>query len=205
MPDLDTDFVDTPRGVLTPGGLLFHVTVESLYEWAGELFQHVSLREILAGVSAWQSVPSTIVLWLSPLAMLFLNPWLVAVLAVVLVPVLRAVSLPLINPPMISGIRYLALPGVQGLYYIAFLTLLSRVTSPLHVFVALGIFVLLRTGIADAIFARVGNWLSTALYKLAPDDISLRALIISSAAQYGVQLPGYEEFGSRVNPFKKSN
>ncbi|NND71666.1 MAG: hypothetical protein HKN43_08805 [Rhodothermales bacterium] len=201
LPPLDTDFVNTPRGVLTPGGLLFHVGIDELNSWAGELFKHVSLRELLAGVSAWQSVPVSLVLWLTPVLMFWFNPWIVAAAALVSVPLLRAVLPPLINPPFVSLGRYLNLVGIQGLYYIAFLTVLSRMTSAVHVLVALGIYVLLRSRLVDPLFAKIGDWIGSRLYRLAPVDVALRTLIINSAAQYGIQLEGHEKFGTRGRLF----
>ncbi len=118
-----------------------------------------------------------------------------------LVPLLRVITLPMISSLLVRLSRYLDLVPAQAIYYLVILTLIGRMGEGMHVLFALGVFVLLRVGVIDLLFDPIVRWISTKLFKMRPDDVALRSLLINTAALHGLSLKGHDEFGSKGNIF----
>ena len=201
MEALETDYIDTPKGIVTPGGVSFEVDSADLNRWAGSLFESVSLRQLIAEAMHWQTFPKNFILWLAPALIGLANPWVMAGLSLLLVPILKLLLAPMASSTLVKLSRYADFVPAQGLYYVLVLTLIGRTGAGLVVVLLLAVFVLVRTGIIDLVTESIVQAISKKLYRLRTPDVSLRALIVNSAALHGIVLEGHEEFGTKGTPF----
>lgn len=182
-------YVDTPYGIMTAAGFWYHVTEQGLREYAGEVFDYVSLDRLLRWADVWVGSTTTIVLWALPLLLWSLPvPWAVGCgLALYL---LWAIASPAL--PSIIGVRVVSVLDnvlAQALYYVGFLSALAAAEQYTAVATGLTGFVLLRWGVVRWVFEYGLQPLRRVLYPLPVADQVLRGLIVRVALKYRLSLP----------------
>lgn len=181
-------YVDTPYGMVTASGRWYHIREEDLLTYAGDVFDHVSLEQLVRWADCWIDSPRTVALWSLPVLMWGLPvTWaVVATLAVYCGWALVSPAIPSTRVAwVVSG---LSSPLVQGAYYAAALSLFAMGERFAVVGIGLLAFVLFRWGLVGWV-ARLGlrpvqRW----LYPLPITDQVLRALILRAALRYRVSV-----------------
>lgn len=187
--DSSLHYVDTPYGILTAAGYWYHVTEQGLRDYAGEVFEHVSLGRLLRWADVWVGSATTVVLWVLPLLLWGLpEGW--AVVCAVALYLGWAVASPAL--PGIIAVRVVsALDHVlaQALYYVTAMSALAAAEQYMAVATGLSGFVLLRWGVVRWVFEYGLQPLRRVLYPLPVADQVLRGLIVRVALKYRLSLP----------------
>ncbi len=79
----ETTFVDTPEGIYTASGVWFRTREDSLYAYAGPVFDREPLARLFTQAEVWLRSPMTLALWLLPLLLFMLSPLQAALAALV--------------------------------------------------------------------------------------------------------------------------
>lgn len=191
-------YVDTPYGLMTAAGRWYHIPEDDVREYAGAVLDHVSLNRLVQWADAWVDSPRTVTLWLLP-ALLWGLPVLWATGGAVALYVAWAVVSP--AWPSVGGARAasgLSHAVVQGLYYVATLSVFAAVEQYAAVGVGLAAFVLFRWGVVGWVFQRVLRPLRRTLYPLPVTDQVLRGLIVRAALKYRVSVPQVDALTSDI-------
>ncbi|MDX1418809.1 MAG: hypothetical protein R3181_02475 [Rubricoccaceae bacterium] len=181
--------MDTPTGLVTPAGTRFRTTETLLVEWAGPVFEHEPLGEIVRRAEVWIRGPATLALLALPIFLLGVPPWAAGLLALALYAS-AALALPA-GPSRWAGgvLAVVEKPLVQGLYYVVVLSWLGLGGEVAAVLVGLAGFVGFRLGAVQALLAPVLAPAYRRLYPLPPADQVLRAHVLRAALRHGVRLP----------------
>lgn len=182
-------YVDTPYGIMTAAGYWYHVTEGDLRDYAGEVFEYVSLDRLLQWADVWVGSATTVVLWALPLLLWGLpDGWAVAC-GVALYAGWAAASPAL---PSLLAVRVVsALDHVlaQALYYVGAMSALAAAEQYTAVAIGLSGFVLLRWGVVRWVFEYGLQPLRRMMYPLPVADQVLRGLIVRVALKHRLSLP----------------
>jgi hypothetical protein len=182
-------FVDTPYGMMTAAGRWYHITEEDVRDYAGAVLDHVSLDQLVQWADAWVDSPRTVTLWALPLLLWGLPVAWAAGGALVLY-----VAWTLASPawPGVGAARvasWLRSAVVQGLYYVATLSVFAAMENYAAVGVGLAAFVLFRWGVVEWVLQKGLRPLCRWIYPLPVTDQVLRGLIVRAALKYRVSVP----------------
>lgn len=203
-PRTDTpDYVDTPAGIVSAGGVQYHTTEALLREFAGPVLDRTTVGALVRGADAWTEAPRAVA------AMVLL-----AALAAFSVPTAVGLALTawvavaLVGPGMatplgVPALRVGASAGVQGLVYALGLSAYAAAGMMPAVWTGLAAFVLLRLGVVGRLLAPVLAPVLDRLYALPPPDQMLRSLVVRTAIRDGVSLPVLADAEARVRAFWK--
>lgn len=184
-----TSFADLGNGIVTSAHHWYHVTEDALREYAGDVFDHVSLGQLLAWSDVWIQSARTVTVWSLPALLWVISPgWAVA--ASVGVYVAWSVFSPSFpNLWLVRGLSWLQHAVVQGLYYVFVLSILAQQASLWTVGTGLAGFVLLRWGVAQVALDPLAQRLRRPLYDLPLNDQVLRGFIVRVALKHRLSLP----------------
>jgi len=188
-PDDPVSYVDTPYGMVTAQGRWYHIPEEDVRAYAGEVFDYVSLDQLLQWSDTWGRSPRTVGVWTLPLLLWGLSPeWAgLSVLALFTGWALASPGLPSIVGARIGAV--LEHPVVQALYYVVVLSALAALQQYTAVVVGLIGFVLFRWGIVEWVFRPALRPVWRLLYPLPVTDQILRGLIVRVAMKHRLGLP----------------
>ena len=199
-PDLP-DYVDTPAGIVSAGGVQYHTTERLLREFAGPVLDQTSVGALVRGADAWAEAPRS----LAAVALLAVLPLLSPAGAVgVALAVWSAVALVgpgAATPRAVPVLRVLGSAGVQGLLFALGLSALALVGAMPAVWTGLAGFVLLRVGIVGRLLKPALAPVLDRLYALPPADQTLRSLVVRTAIREGVSLPALADVEASVRAF----
>lgn len=191
-------YVDTPYGLMTAAGRWYHIPEDDVREYAGAVLDHVSLDRLVQWADAWVDSPRTVTLWmLPPVLWVFSAAWAAAgAVSIYLVWALVSPAWPSVGAARAaSGLSHAV---VQGLYYVATLSVLAATEQYAAVGVGLAAFVLFRWGVMDWALGRVLRPLRRHLYPLPVTDQVLRGLIVRAALKYRVSVPQVDALTSDI-------
>jgi hypothetical protein len=189
-PDADAPpaYIDTPYGILTASGRWYHVTEADLREYAGQVFEHVSLETLLDWSDAWLQSARTLTLWALPVLLWLLPPLPAAASALGLYVGWKTFSPSVVHPVAVRLVRWLQPVVLQGLYYVLTLSLLAASGAQVATLVGLAAFLLFRFGAFRWAFRPALQPLERLLYPLPVPDQVLRGLIIRVALRHRLRL-----------------
>ncbi len=194
----ETTFVDTPEGIYTASGVWFRTREDSLYAYAGPVFDREPLARLFMQAEVWLRSPMTLALWLLPLLLFMLSP-LQAALAVLVVYVGWESLGPSFVSRTISGVfRVLDLVLLQALYFVLTLSILAAQEQLAALGVGLGGFILLRWSLVRMVTQPVVKRIWATLYKMPVPDQVLRSFIIRAALKYHVSLPELDRIEQEI-------
>ncbi len=194
----ETTFVDTPEGIYTASGVWFRTREDSLYAYAGPVFDREPLARLFMQAEVWLRSPMTLALWLLPLLLFMLSP-LQAALAVLVVYVGWESLGPSFVSRTVSGVfRVLDLVLLQALYFVLTLSILAAQEQLAALGVGLGGFILLRWSLVRMVTQPVVKRIWATLYKMPVPDQVLRSFIIRAALKYHVSLPELDRIEQEI-------
>jgi hypothetical protein len=199
VPDEESPtYVDTPYGLMTAAGRWYHIPEADVRDYAGAVLDHVSLDRLVQWADAWVDSPRTVTLWLLPPLLWALSPGWAAGggLALYVVWALASPAWPSVSAAWAaSGLSHAV---VQGLYYVATLSVFAAGEQYAAVGVGLAAFVLFRWGVVDWALRRGLRPLRRRLYPLPVTDQVLRGLIVRAALKYRVSVPQVDALTSDI-------
>ena len=194
----ETTFVDTPKGIFTASGVWFRTREESLYAYAGPVFDREPLARLFTQAEVWLRSPMVLALWLLPLLLLVLTP-LQAALAVLVVYVgWESLGPSFVSRSVVRVFRVLDVVLLQALYFVLTLSVLAAQDRFTAVWVGLGGFILLRWGLVRMAAQPVVKRIWATLYAMPVPDQVLRSFIIRAAMKYRVSLPELDRIEQEV-------
>ncbi|MCH8961317.1 MAG: hypothetical protein IH820_08350 [Bacteroidetes bacterium] len=194
----ETTFVDTPEGIYTASGVWFRTREDSLYAYAGPVFDREPLARLFMQAEVWLRSPMTLALWLLPLLLFMLSP-LQAALAVLVVYVgWESLGPSFVSRTVVRVFRVLDLVLLQALYYVLAMSVLAAQQQFAMLWVGLGGFILLRWGLVRMATQPVIKRIWATLYRMPVPDQVLRSFIIRAALKYRVSLPELDRIEQEI-------
>lgn len=182
-------YVDTPYGIMTAAGHWYHVTEQDLRDYAGDVFEYITLERLLQWADVWVGSATTVVLWALPVLLWSLpDEWAVAG-GIVLYIGWAAASPALPSLLAVRAVSALDHVLAQALYYVGVMSAMAAAEQYTEVAIGLSGFVLLRWGVVRWVFEYGLQPLRRRLYPLPVADQVLRGLIVRVALRHRLSLP----------------
>lgn len=189
-------FVELPTGIFTAAGTWFHVSARDLEAYAGPLLERVPLERLLATAETVLRGPQTLTAWMLLVVLLAATPVEAAASGALLFLAWSVIGPGLVLPGLPRALRVLEQVWLQGLAYVAGLSLLAAGGAPGAVWVGLAGFVLLRWGVLERLVDPLAARMRSRLYALPLPDQVLRAVMVRSALRERVSLPQIDRIES---------
>lgn len=196
--DDPTSFVDLGHGIVTSSRGWYHVTEETLREYAGEVFDHVPLGRLLAWSDVWVQSARTVTVWSFPLLLWGMPPGWAVGAALVLYVAWDVLSPSFPSLWLVRAFSWMQNAAVQGLYYVLVLSILAQQASLWVVATGLIGFVVLRWGIAELVLGPVGAFFRRKMYTLPVNDQVLRGFILRVALTHRLSLPQLDTMAQEI-------
>jgi hypothetical protein len=199
-PDADgtPPYVETPYGIVTGRGRWYHATEEMLRDYAGEVFDYVSLPTLLERSDRWVDSARTVALWIVPPLLLAVSPAWAAAGALGGYVAWKVLSPSFPTPLAVRVIAGMQKVAVQAGYYVILLSVVATSGDYLALTVGLVAFVLLRWGIVDWVLTPLLRPLLQELYPLPVADQVLRGLIVRIALKHRLRLSQLDDMASDI-------
>ncbi len=194
----ETTFVDTPEGIYTASGVWFRTREESLYAYAGPVFDREPLARLFMQAEVWLRSPMTLALWLLPLLLFMLSPLQAALAALVVYVGWESLGPSFVSRTISGVFRVLDLVLLQALYFVLTLSILAAQEQLAALGVGLGGFILLRWSLVRMVTQPVVKRIWATLYKMPVPDQVLRSFIIRAALKYRVSLPELDRIEQEI-------
>ena len=194
----ETTFVDTPEGIYTASGVWFRTREESLYAYAGPVFDREPLARLFMQAEVWLRSPMTLALWLLPLLLFMLSPLQAALAALVVYVGWESLGPSFVSRTVSGVFRVLDLVLLQALYFVLTLSILAAQEQLAALGVGLGGFILLRWSLVRMVTQPVVKRIWATLYKMPVPDQVLRSFIIRAALKYRVSLPELDRIEQEI-------
>jgi hypothetical protein len=198
-PDTQTEYVSTPRGILTRRGTWFRATEDSIEEFAGDLLEREPLSILIERAERWLIAHKNVTLWIFVIVLVLLKPyWVTGVVAGATFVLARLVA------PSLGGhfggrvLKVMEFVPVQFLLYLGLLSIVAAGGDVTRLAVGLVGFMVLRWNVIDLVLRRPLGQIHDSLYSLPRPDQMLRAVIIKSAMRNRIPLPGLQEIERSV-------
>lgn len=198
MADETSTYIDTPRGIFSGAGIWFHTREEQLREFAGPVFEHEGIEELLSQAAAWLRSGRVVAIW-GLLGALLTVPPLPAVIGALVVYIFWELVGPrLVNRPMIQAFGLLDRPGVQMAGYLLGLSVLAQLDAYWSVGTGLAGFIVVRWALLSKVMDPVMEWLRGSIYAVPVADHVLRLVILRAAMKYDVSQPDVDQMEQEV-------
>jgi len=194
----ETTFVDTPEGIYTASGVWFRTREDSLYAYAGPVFDREPLARLFMQAEVWLRSPMTLALWLLPLLLFMLSPLQAALAALVVYVGWESLGPSFVSRTVSGVFRVLDLVLLQALYFVLTLSILAAQEQLAALGVGLGGFILLRWSLVRMVTQPVVKRIWATLYKMPVPDQVLRSFIIRAALKYHVSLPELDRIEQEI-------
>ena len=194
----ETTFVDTPEGIYTASGVWFRTREDSLYAYAGPVFDHEPLARLFTQAEVWLRSPMTLALWLLPLLLFMLSPLQAALAALVVYVGWESLGPSFVSRTVSGVFRVLDLVLLQAAYFVLTLSVLAAQEQFAALWVGLGGFILLRWSLVRMVTQPVVKRIWATLYKMPVPDQVLRSFIIRAALKYRVSLPELDRIEQEI-------
>ncbi len=194
----ETTFVDTPEGIFTASGVWFRTREDSLYAYAGPVFDREPLARLFMQAEVWLRSPMTLALWLLPLLLFMLSPLQAALAALVVYVGWESLGPSFVSRTVLGVFRVLDLVLLQAVYFVLTLSMLAAQEQFAALWVGLGGFILLRWSLVRMATQPVVKRIWATLYKMPVPDQVLRSFIIRAALKYRVSLPELDRIEQEI-------
>ena len=195
----DDGYVDTPQGLFTASGLWFHTTEKLLADYAGDVFDHVSLEKLVQQAAYWIRLPEIAALWSLPLWLFLMSPWLALTATFGVYLVCCAVGPGLAHPALSPLLKWMDHPVPQAAVYAAVLSVFAVGGQIWPVVIGLAAFVAFRWGLVRRAVMPLLRPLLTEYYRPSVPDHVLHALIHHTALRYDVSLPATDRIKRAIS------
>jgi hypothetical protein len=186
-------FLDTPAGIITPGGIHFRTTRALLRAYAGPVLDVVPLETLVARSLVWLRSGQTVALWTLALLLLALPPLAAAGIALVIYVGWEVLGATLVSRRLVASLRVMEQPLVQAILYVGVLSALGMRGEIGAVGVGLLGFVGMRWGLIPFLLRPLITALRRPLFTLPAPDQLLRAFVLQAALEHNVALPQLEQ------------
>ena len=194
-------YIDTPRGIVTAGGLELRTTEALLRDYAGDVLDAVGLPTLIRRTETWVRSPQTAAALALPFALSVLPWWAGVALALAIYALWTLAAPSLASSRMARLFGVLEHPVLQGLLYVAVLSALASSGRTAEAIAGTAGFVALRLGVVGAFMRRALQPVVERLFALPVPDQTLRALIVREAFRRGIELDELGEISRRVQSF----
>lgn len=184
-------YLDTPRGILSRGGLLFHTTVADLERLYGKVLEKVSLEALIDRAELWLTSHRAVTLWAMIPLLVYLSVPLACVLGLIIFVAWKTVAPALGNARLEAIIRLLSSVAAQLVGYVVAMSWLGAVENYSALIAGLAAFALIRWQLLDYLLGPLIAPIHERLYPLPVADQMLRAVIHAAAIRLNLKLPQF--------------
>lgn len=189
---VEMEYVDTPKGIFTASGIWFRTREASVQSYAAGVLEHESLGGLLSQAEVWLRSSQSVAIWALPL-FLFTLPVIPAIGATLFLFLGWSVLGPsFVSRALLQGFKILDLVFLQGVYYVATMSLAAMQGQFVLLWIGLAGFILLRWGILAKGVEPLLKLAWDKVYSLPVPDHVLRSLIVRAALAHRVSLPELE-------------
>lgn len=182
-------YIDTPSGILTQKGTLFHTTEESLRKYAGELTKYESVEKLIACADVWLRFPLNFALWSTPFLLWQVQDLYACAIILAFFLILSITGPYYVNHTFSAIAKALNQVALQFLLYFFSLSYFLMSGNYTTALLSLGFFVLLRWGLVNKVFNPIFSRLTKLFYNAPYSDKVLKALIVRKSMKYHTELP----------------
>lgn len=184
-------YIETPRGILSRGGLVFHTVRSELERQYGDVLKEVSLEDLIERAGLWLHSHRAIAIWAMIPLLAYMPVGIACVLGLVVFLLWKLIAPALGTPRLEKAVRLLSsVPGQLVGYVIALSWLGSSGNYPALI-AGLVAFALIRWQVLDYVLGPVTRYLYKRLYPLPVADQMLRAVIHAMAIKMKIILPQF--------------
>lgn len=191
-------FVELPTGIFTAAGTWFHVSVDDLRSYAGEVLDRTTIEDLFASAESVLRAPQTLATWVLIATLMIATPVESALATLVVFFGWSVLGPGLVLPGILRILRVLETVWLQAVAYVAGLSILGNSGAITAVSIGLAGFVLLRWGVVSRLAEPLVRALRSRLYALPHADQALRAVIIRFALRERVSLPQLDTMEERM-------
>jgi hypothetical protein len=184
-------YLETPRGILSRGGLLFHTTTDDLERLYGEVLQHVTLEQLIDRAELWLTSHRAVTLWALIPLLVYLSMPVACLVGLVVFLTWKSVAPALGNAMLEKPIRLLSSVAGQLVGYVIAMSWLGASERYGALTAGLIAFALIRWQLLDYLFRPLTSLVHRRMFPLPVADQMLRAVIHSTAIQLKVRLPQF--------------
>lgn len=181
-------FLDTPRGILSRGGLVFHTTVSDLERLYGKVLEKVTLEDLIDRAELWLTSHRVITLWVLIPLLVFLPVSLACILGLGCFIGWKTVAPALGNAGLEAPLRVLSSVAAQLVGYVVAMSWLGVMGDHAALIAGLAAFAAIRWQLLDYALNPLTAFLHRKLYPLPVADQMLRALIHAAALKHKIKL-----------------
>lgn len=184
--------------MFTASGTWFHVTRADLEDYAGDVLVRVPLERMVTDAESVVRSPQVVTIWAFLALLVFTSPVQAALAAAVVFLAWSVVGPGFVTLPILRVYRALDLVPLQGLAYVAVLSVLANQGNLAGLSAGLAGFVLLRWGVVGRLLDPVAAVFRKSLYRLPIADQALRAVIVRHALATGARLAELDDMERRM-------
>jgi len=184
-------YLETPRGILSRGGLFFHTTVANLEESYGEVLDKVSLSRLIDRAELWLTSHRAITLWSMIPLLAFASIPVACGLGLVVFVLWKSIAPALGNGWLDQPLRLLSSVAGQLVGYVVAMSWLGATENYPALIAGLIAFAIIRWQLLDYFLNPVTSQLHRRLFPLPVHDQMLRAVIHAAAIRLRIPLPQF--------------
>lgn len=184
-------YLETPRGILSRGGLLFRTTTADLEELYGEVLEKISLGELIDRAELWLTSHRAITLWSMIPLLAYVSPVVGCVLGLAVFILWKSIAPALGNAWLEWPIRLLSSVAGQLVGYVIAMSWLGATGNHGALVTGLIAFAVVRWQLLDYLLRPVIALIHRRLYPLPVPDQMLRAVIHAAAIRLRISLPQF--------------
>lgn len=192
---LDQPYLETPRGILSRGGLLYHTSVERLTEEYGEVLEERPLEKLIDSAELWITSHRAVTLWVLIPLLVYLPVPVAGPLALCVFVSWKALAPAIGGTRLEVPIRLLSSVGAQMVGYVIAMSWLGATGRYTGLGVGLAGFVVIRWQLLDYLLRPLTDYVHRRLFPLPVSDQMLRAVIHSVAIRLKIALPQFPTIG----------
>jgi len=197
-------YLETPRGILSRGGLIFHTTRADLESFYGEVLERIPLGALIDRAELWLTSHRTMTLWaMIPLLVYVSIPTACAVGLLIFIG-WKALAPALGNARVERAIRLFSSVSAQLVGYVIAMSWLGAQERYAPLIAGLTVFAIVRWQLLDYALRPLTQWLHRLLYPLPVADQMLRAVIHAAAIQLNVRLSQFPSIARWMDSGDKS-
>ncbi len=194
-------FVEFQHGMFTASGTWFHTTRADLEAYAPAVLDRIGIERLIRDAETVLRSPQALTLWVLLGLLAVVSPFQAA-LSAVLVHLGWSVLAPgLVTLPLVRFYRLLDPVPLQGLVYVAILSVLANQGHLAALGTGLAGFVIVRWGLLARVTEPPAAVLRRSLFRLPPPDQCLRAVIVRHALATGAPLAELDAMERRMLEF----
>jgi len=192
----NSEFIETPLGILTARGTWFHTTSEQINRFAPGLLKKVPLEKLVRAGEDWVRSPDSLSLLLYLGFVFMLSPWITLVLALVFHLLWNQNKSAFVSRPLTGVLHVLNSDPVLMLAALVVLSWLGISGQYLALGIGVALYFLMKIGLfrkgVDKIYARTGD------HRITLNDRVFKMIIVKYALHHHVPIDEIDRMDEKI-------